>query len=56
MPELWFVDAAKSLVTVLRLGDALDYPWPAETFGPAALLRSSAVPGLALPAAVLLQG
>jgi Uma2 family endonuclease len=55
VPELWFVDASKALVTVLRLGDGLDYPWPAQTFGAGELLRSSAIAGLALPAEVLFR-
>jgi Uma2 family endonuclease len=55
IPELWFVDASKPLVTVLRLGAGLDYPWPAETFGPDDALRSSAIPGLALPAELLFR-
>ena len=55
VPELWFVDASKSLVTVLRRGEGLDYPWPAQTFGAGDVLRSSALPGLALPAEVLLR-
>jgi Uma2 family endonuclease len=55
VPELWFVDPSKSQITVLRLGAALDYPWPAETLGPADLIRSSAIPSLALPAKALLH-
>jgi len=55
VPELWFVDASKSLVTVLRLGDGLDYPWPAQTAGAGEVLQSSAIPGLALPAEVLFR-
>jgi hypothetical protein len=55
VPEVWFVDASKRLVTVLRLGAALDYPWPAETFGPAAMLRSTAIASLAVPAIALLE-
>jgi Uma2 family endonuclease len=54
VPELWFVDASKSRVTVLRLGARLDYPWPAETMRPGDMLRSSAISGLALPVDVLL--
>ena len=55
VPEVWFVDASKALVTVLRLGSALDYPWPAQTFGVGDVLRSSAIRGLAIPADVLLR-
>jgi Uma2 family endonuclease len=55
VPEVWFVDASRALVTVLRLGNALDYPWPPETFGVADTLRSSAIPGLAIPASTLLR-
>jgi hypothetical protein len=52
---LWFVDASKSLVTVLRLGAGLDYPWPAEAFGEGETLHSSAIAGLALPAEVFFR-
>jgi Uma2 family endonuclease len=55
VPELWFVDASKSLVTVLRLGAGLDYPWPAEAFGEGETLHSSAIAGLALPAEVFFR-
>jgi Uma2 family endonuclease len=54
VPELWFVDASKSLVTVLRLGAGLDYPWPAQTFGPGETIRSSAISGITLRSDVLL--
>jgi Uma2 family endonuclease len=54
VPELWFVDASKSAVTVLRLGAGLDYPWPAETFDRAATIRSAAIRGLAISADALL--
>jgi Uma2 family endonuclease len=53
VPEVWFVDAGKCTVTVLRLGRNLDYPWPAETFGVEELVRSSAIDGLAVPASAL---
>ncbi len=55
VPELWFVDPSKSLVTVLRLGAGLDYPWPAEAVGIDATIRSSAIAGLALKAGILLR-
>lgn len=55
VPEVWFVDAVKCAVTVLRLGRNLDYPWPAETFGVEEPVRSSAIRGLAVPAAALLS-
>jgi hypothetical protein len=55
VPEVWFVDPSKAQVTVLRLGSGLDYPWPAETFGFGATIASSAIAGLAVPAAVLLR-
>ncbi len=55
VPELWFVDASKLLVTVLRLGAGLDYPWPSETLGITGLLHSSAIRGLAVPAEMLLR-
>jgi Uma2 family endonuclease len=55
VPELWFVDATKLTVTVLRLGTGLDYPWPAETLGRDALLESSSIPGLVLSASELME-
>jgi Uma2 family endonuclease len=54
VPEIWFVDAAKSTIAVLRLGPGLDYPWPAEIFGAGETLRSSAIAGLTLQVAALL--
>jgi Uma2 family endonuclease len=54
VPEVWFVDAAKSTIAVLRLGTGLDYPWPAEIFGAGATLRSSAIVGLTLQVDALL--
>ena len=50
VPEVWFVDAGKGTIAVLRLGGGLDYPWPAEIFGTGATLRSSAIAGLTLAA------
>jgi Uma2 family endonuclease len=55
IPEVWFVDVAKATVTALRLDASLDYPWPAETYGPAATIASSAVPGLVIAADALLR-
>jgi Uma2 family endonuclease len=55
VPEVWFVDASKLLVTVLRLGPGRDYPWPAETFGPALTIHATAIAGLSVPAHLLLQ-
>ena len=55
VPEVWFVDATKSTVTVLRLGDGLDYPWPAETYGPGDSIESRSLPSVAAPADVLLR-
>jgi Uma2 family endonuclease len=55
VPEVWFVDASKLLVTVLRLGPGRDYPWPAETFGPAATIHATAIAGLSVAADLLLQ-
>jgi hypothetical protein len=55
VPELWFVDVSKATVTVLRLGEALDYPWPAacftygESFSSAALGDSRVATELLLP-------
>ena len=54
VPEVWFVDAAKATIVVLRLGPGLDYPWPAETFGAGGMLRSTAIAGLTLPVDALL--
>jgi Uma2 family endonuclease len=53
--EVWFVDATKETLTALRLTDALDYPWPATSFGRDELVRSSAIPGLALTVRNFLQ-
>jgi hypothetical protein len=55
IPEGWFVDVATSSITVLRLRPGVDNPWLAKTFGFDATLRSSAIPGLAAPAHVLLR-
>jgi Uma2 family endonuclease len=54
VPEVWFVDAGKATVSVLRLGSGLDYPWPAETYGAGQTLRSSAIAGLTLGTDALL--
>ena len=54
IPEVWFVDAGKATVTVLRLGASIDYPWPAETYGPDDTIVSSTIRNLAIPAAILL--
>jgi Uma2 family endonuclease len=54
VPEVWFVDAAKATIVVLRLGPGLDYPWPAETFAAGETLRSTAIAGLTLPVDALL--
>lgn len=48
VPEVWFVDATKETLTALRLTDALDYPWPAPSFGRDEIVRSSAIPGLTM--------
>jgi Uma2 family endonuclease len=54
VPEVWFVDAVKFVVTVLRLEGNLDYPWPAATFGVQDAIVSSAIGGLVVPANALL--
>jgi hypothetical protein len=46
MPEVWFVDMTKESLTVLCLTDALDYPWPARTYGRDERVRATAIPGL----------
>ena len=48
IPEVWFADPGKATVTVLRLSAALDYPWPAETYGIDEPIASSSIPGLAV--------
>lgn len=53
--EVWFVDATKETLTALRLTDALDYPWPAASFGRDDLVRSTAIPGLTLAVGDFLQ-
>jgi Uma2 family endonuclease len=53
--EVWFVDATKETLTALRLTDALDYPWPATSFGADDRVRSSAIPGLAFTVRDFLQ-
>jgi hypothetical protein len=55
VPEGWFVDVASFSITVLRLRPGVDNPWLAKTFGIDAMLRSSAIAGLAVPAHVLLR-
>jgi Uma2 family endonuclease len=53
--EVWFVDATKETLTALRLTEALDYPWPATSYGRDDLVRSSAIPGLAITVRDFLQ-
>jgi Uma2 family endonuclease len=53
--EVWFVDATKETLTALRLTDALDYPWPATSFGPGDRVRSSSIPGLSVTVRDFLQ-
>jgi len=55
IPEVWFVDATKECVTVLRLGAGIDYPWPAEIYGRGETIRSSSVPGLNVRTDALLR-
>jgi Uma2 family endonuclease len=53
--EVWFVDATKEKLTALRLTGALDYPWPATSFGRDDIVRSSAIPGLTMNVRDFLQ-
>jgi Uma2 family endonuclease len=55
VPEVWFVDVSKATVTVLRLSDALDYPWPAEIRASGETIASSSIPGVAVRVDALLR-
>ena len=53
--EVGFVDATKATVTALRIGPGIDYPWPAQTYGPDDIIAAAAIPGLIVPASTLLS-
>lgn len=55
VPELWFVDVAQAVVSVMRLGGTLDYPWPADTYGDAETFATPAFGDTAIRAALLLR-
>ena len=47
--EVWFAEPANGTIVALRRSEALDFPWPAPTYGFGETISAESIPELTLP-------